>query len=263
VLKDPKLNSRCKGNEVMGMAMITGASGGLGKILARQLMDQGWSLVLVSRDPKKISNTLVENGLVVEADVSTPEGSRSAIEACIAARGEPPVALARAAGSVLLKPLHQTDPEQYRDCLRANLDSAFFMLGAFVDALLKERMAGSAVLVSTVAARIGVARHEAVAAAKAGIEGLVRSAAATYSNRNIRVNAIAPGLMRSPATERFFGDDKMIKQLDAQYPLGRHGRLEDGAAAMTWLLSDEAQWITGQVLSVDGGFTAVRPMVRA
>lgn len=247
----------------MSLAMITGASGGLGRALAKLLEGQGWNLVLVSRNTEEILETPSEDTLIIEADVSTPEGAGLAMETCLKERGEPPAALAHCAGSVLLKPLHQTDPAQYRDCLRANLDSAFFMLGTFVDALLKERMAGSAVLVSTVAARIGVARHEAVAAAKAGVEGLVRSAAATYSNRNIRVNAIAPGLMRSPATERFFTDDKMTKQLDAQYPLGRHGRLEDGAAAMAWLLSDEAKWITGQVLSVDGGFTAVRPMVRA
>jgi NAD(P)-dependent dehydrogenase (short-subunit alcohol dehydrogenase family) len=247
----------------MGMIMITGASGGLGSALARLLADQGRSLVLVSREAKRLAGAPGRDPLIVEADVSTPDGAEAAIEACRAERGEPPAALAHCAGSVVLRPLHQTDPDRYRECLRANLDSAFFMLGAYVDALLKERVAGSAVLVSTVAARIGVARHEAVAAAKAGIEGLVRSAAATYADRQIRVNAIAPGLMRSPATERFFGNSKTIEQLAAQYPLGRHGRVEDGAAAMAWLLSDEASWITGQVLPVDGGFTAVRPRVRA
>jgi NAD(P)-dependent dehydrogenase (short-subunit alcohol dehydrogenase family) len=150
-----------------------------------------------------------------------------------------------------------------QEMLRTNLDSAFFMLKAFVNALIKKKAQGAACLVSTVAARIGVSRHEAVAAAKACVEGLVRSAAAGYSARGIRVNAIAPGLMRTPATERFFGDEKMVKQLDAQYPLGRHGRAEDGASAMAWLLSDDAEWITGQILSVDGGFTAVRPMVHS
>jgi NAD(P)-dependent dehydrogenase (short-subunit alcohol dehydrogenase family) len=243
--------------------MITGASGGLGRALAKILSSQGKNLALVTRDAGKLSDATSGEALVIEADVSTSEGAASAVAACRERFGAPPSALAHCAGSVVLRALHQTDEAQYRDCLRANLDSAFFMLGAFVDALQKEKMTGAAVLVSTVAARIGVVRHEAVAAAKAGIEGLVRSAAATYANRKIRVNAIAPGLMRSPATERFFKDEKMIKQLNAQYPLGRHGRVEDGAAAMAWLLSDEAGWITGQVLPVDGGFTAVRPMVRS
>ena len=158
--------------------------------------------------------------------------------------------------------MHATTPEEYRDCLRANLDSAFFTLKAFVGGLMKARSPGAAVLVSTVASRIGVGRHDAVAAAKAGLEGLVRSAAANYSPRGIRINAIAPGLLRTPATERFFADASRIDQLNAQYPLGRHGTAEDGAAAMAWLLSEEAAWITGQILPVDGGFTSVRPMVR-
>jgi NAD(P)-dependent dehydrogenase (short-subunit alcohol dehydrogenase family) len=76
------------------------------------------------------------------------------------------------------------------------------------------------------------------------------------------VNAVAPGLMRTPATERLFTPTNAEPQIKAQYPLGRYGAPEDAAAAMAWLLSDEAGWVTGQVLPVDGGFTAVRPLVR-
>jgi NAD(P)-dependent dehydrogenase (short-subunit alcohol dehydrogenase family) len=246
----------------MKLAMITGASGGVAMSLAPRLLDGGWEVALVGRDADRLPSLEDRNALLIEADTSTLEGAQQAVETCIKERGAAPTGLAHCAGSVFLKPLHSTSPEEYRDCLRANLDSAFFTLRAFVDGLMKARQPGAAVLVSTVAARIGVARHEAVAAAKAGIEGLVRSAAASYSPRGIRVNAIAPGLLRTPATERFFGDEKMTKQLSAQYPLGRNGTAEDAAAALAWLLSEEAAWITGQVLPVDGGFTAVRPMVR-
>jgi NAD(P)-dependent dehydrogenase (short-subunit alcohol dehydrogenase family) len=242
--------------------MITGASGGLARSLAPRLLQDDWTLAVVGRDYDRLYSLKNKATLLIEADVSTFEGAQKAVEVCIKENGAPPSALAHCAGSVFLKPLHSTSLEEYRDCLRANLDSAFYSLRAFVDALMKVRQPGAAVLVSTVAARIGVARHEAVAAAKAGIEGLVRSAAASYASRSIRINAIAPGLLRTPATERFFGDEKMTKQLSAQYPLGRHGTAEDGAAAMAWLLSEEAAWITGQILSVDGGFTSVRPMVR-
>lgn len=247
----------------MKLALITGAGGGLGRALGECLGMQGWDLALVSRDSEKLIDLSGDNDLRIEADVSTPEGAKKAVETCISEKGSPPIALAHCAGSVLLRALHQTDAEQYRECMRANLDSAFYMLGAFVDSLIKEKIPGSAVLVSTVAARMGVARHEAVAAAKAGIEGLVRSSAATYANRNIRVNAIAPGIMRTPATERFFLNGKAIDQIASQYPLGRHGQAKDGAMAMAWLLSEQSQWITGQILPVDGGFTAIRPMIRA
>jgi NAD(P)-dependent dehydrogenase (short-subunit alcohol dehydrogenase family) len=246
----------------MNIAMVTGASGGLGSAVSNRLTASGWQLALVGRDGSKLADREKKGVLIVEADVGTPEGAQAAIETCVGEFGGPPQALAHCAGAVLIQSLHATKPEQYRDCLRANLDSAFFMLSAFIGALVKARTPGSAALVSTVAARIGIGRHEAVAAAKAGVEGLVRSAAASYSDKGIRVNAVAPGLMRTPATERFFSSEKMTAQLNAQYPLGRHGTANDVAGAMAWLLSPEAEWITGQVLPVDGGFTAVRPLVR-
>jgi NAD(P)-dependent dehydrogenase (short-subunit alcohol dehydrogenase family) len=158
--------------------------------------------------------------------------------------------------------MHRTKEDQYRQIVRDNLDTAFFTLNTFIDALIRSKQAGAAVMVSSVAAQIGISNHEAVGAAKSAVEGLVRSASATYANRGVRVNAIAPGLMRSPATDRFFINEKAEQQIAAQYPLGRYGSVDDGAAAITWLLSDEAQWITGQILPVDGGFSAVRPMVR-
>jgi NAD(P)-dependent dehydrogenase (short-subunit alcohol dehydrogenase family) len=246
----------------MNIALITGASGGLGSAVSDRLARSGWKLALAGRDGSRLADRGKEGALVIEADVSTPEGAQAAIEACADELGGPPQALAHCAGAVLIQSLHATKPEQYRECLRANLDSAFFMLGAFIGGLVKARAPGAAALVSTVAARIGIGRHEAVAAAKAGVEGLVRSAAASYSEKGIRVNAVAPGLMRTPATERFFSSEKMTEQLNVQYPLGRHGTADDVAGAMEWLLSPEAAWVTGQVLPVDGGFTAVRPLVR-
>jgi NAD(P)-dependent dehydrogenase (short-subunit alcohol dehydrogenase family) len=245
------------------IVMVTGASGGLGQIAGRMMMENGWQVAQVTRDAGRMNSSQEEIGEIIEADVSTSEGSKIAIDLIKQRLGESPSALLNCAGSVLIAPMHRTKADQYRECLQANLDSAFFSLSAFVAALIKEKQSGAAVLVSTVAARIGVANHEAIAAAKGAIEALVRSASATYSSKGIRFNAIAPGLMKSPATTRFFLNDKVEQQIASQYPLGRYGNLKDAASAAVWLLNDEqAGWITGQVLAVDGGYSSVRPMLR-
>jgi NAD(P)-dependent dehydrogenase (short-subunit alcohol dehydrogenase family) len=243
--------------------MITGASGGLGRAVAEELARDGRQLALVTRHVSRLVRHPGQQQVYwIEADVSTAEGAQRAVEQCTALTGQTPEALVNCAGSVFLKPLHRTTTQQYRDCVSANLDTGFYSLQAFVAGCLGARQAGVAVLVSSVTARIGVSNHEAIAASKAAIEGLVRSAAATYARHQVRVNAVAPGLMRTPATEGLFSAPDAVRQLDAQYPLGRHGQISDVARAIAWLLSSEAAWITGQTLAVDGGFSAVRPLQR-
>ncbi len=243
------------------IALLTGASGGLGQALAAELRREGWTVALVGRDLERLRAAHGPDAPCIEADVSTPEGARAALAHCQQQAGLP-TALAHCAGTTLLAPLHRTTPESYRSCLTANLDSAFFMLGAFVDALREARRPGAAVLVSSVVARIGVANHEAIAAAKAGVEGLVRSAAATYASARIRVNAVAPGIMDTPAVARIIGSDASRAGAARQYPLPGIGDPADLARLMAWLLSDRAGWITGQVWAMDGGFSSVRPLVK-
>jgi NAD(P)-dependent dehydrogenase (short-subunit alcohol dehydrogenase family) len=117
---------------------------------------------------------------------------------------------------------------------------------------------GSIVLMSTAAARVGLANHEAIAAAKAGVVGLVISAAATYAPKGIRVNCVAPGLVRTPMTERLTANEASLKASVALHALGRIGEPADVAAAIEWLLDPAQTWVTGQVIGVDGGLGSVR-----
>ena len=117
---------------------------------------------------------------------------------------------------------------------------------------------GSIVFVSTAAASIGLPNHEAIAAAKGGIEALVRSAAATYGKSGIRVNAVAPGLVETPLTQRITASESARAGSEAMHALRRIGQPEDVAGAILWLLSNEAAWVTGQTFGVDGGLGAVR-----
>ena len=243
------------------VALITGAGGGLGRAVAAHLADSGWTVALVSRCATRLEGVGPAAALRIEADVSTPEGARAAVAQCTAA-AEVPSALINCAGSTLIAPLHRTTDSAYRACLGANVDTAFFSLAAFVETLRNERRPGAAVLVSSVVGHIGVANHEAISVAKAAVAGLVRAAAATYAPSRIRVNAISPGFMHTPATASLIASDAAREGFGRQYPLGGIGSVDDVAQAIAWLVSPAASRITGQVLPIDGGFTAVRPLVR-
>ncbi len=244
----------------MKTVLIAGARGGVGRALAVRLRAQGVRLALVGRG--LVEDERHEGASWITADVSTAAGARAAIEAATAAFGAPPEGLVNAAGSILVAPIARTSEAQYRDTLAANLDTAFFLAQAHVAALQKSKQAGAIVLFSSVAARIGLANHAAIAIAKAGVEALVRSLAADVSAQGIRINAIAPGLLDTPLGARFLNSEAMREQMSAQYPLGRVGTADDAAALAEFLLSDAASWISGQVIGLDGGFTAVRPSVR-
>lgn len=243
------------------VVLITGASGGLGRAVTARLAEAGWRLALVGRSSPRLAGAGPVDALRIEADVSTAEGARAAVARCTEAFGVPS-ALVNCAGGTLIAPLHRTSEAAYRACLGANLDTAFFALGAFVEALRTAQQPGAAVLVSSVVGHIGVANHEAIAVAKAAIAGLVRGAAATYALSRIRVNAVSPGFMETPATASLVASDAAREGFARQYPLGGIGTADDTAQAIAWLLSPAAARITGQVLPIDGGFTAIRPLVR-
>jgi len=158
-------------------ALITGAAGGVGRALASELSADGWRLIVTSRDGERLKQAYGEQHLQVVADCSTPAGARHIFEVA-KAQQRVPVALAHCVGNIRLGALHRMGEGDFMDCLNANLISAFHTLAAFVGALREARLPGAAVLVSSVAARIGTPNHEAIAAAKAGVEGLVRGAAA-------------------------------------------------------------------------------------
>ncbi len=240
--------------------LITGASGGVAVALAKRLRGDSWRLALAGRDAARITAGTGER--VVEADVSTEAGAQAAVDAAVQAFGAAPDAVVNCAGGILIAPIGRTSEAQYRSCLAANLDTAFFVSKAYASLLQKAQRPGALVLFSSVAAAMGVSNHAAIAIAKGGVEALVRSLAADFSSIGLRVNAIAPGLMETPMTARMLGNDAARKQIAAQYPLGRHGEADDAAALAAWLVGEQAGWISGQVIGVDGGFSAVRPFVK-
>lgn len=242
------------------IALVTGARGGIGRELVTRLRANGHLVAAVGRDRTALAD--VPADAHIAADTTTAEGAVAALAGCRDSLGGAPALLAHCVGSTLIAPLHRSTPVQMRELLRVNLDSALFVLQAWVEDMRTVGQPGAAVLVSSVVARIGVANHEAIAAAKGGIEALVRSAAATYAPMGLRINAVAPGMTETPMTAGMLRIDAMREGAGKQYPLGGVQTAGQVADAMAWLLSEHAARITGQVLAVDGGFTTVRPLVK-
>ncbi|HBY61784.1 MAG TPA: oxidoreductase [Solibacterales bacterium] len=244
------------GEAVRSVHLIVGAGGGVGSEVARRLAYAGAAVVLSGRDPAKLERVAAAtHGLVHAADASVP-AQVDELFAMIASRFGRLDGIAHCAGSLLLKPAHATTDADWEKTISANLTSAFYVLRGGVRAM--SGTGGSIVFVSSAAARVGMANHEAIAAAKAGIIGLTLSAAATYANRGIRVNCIAPGLVETPLTERITGSSASRQASEAMHPMGRLGAAEDIARAIEWFLAKEQSWVTGQVLGVDGGLGSVR-----
>ncbi len=235
---------------------IVGGGGGIGAALGRAIIARGGRVFLAGRDPQKLEAAGGDLGAGwIAVDATDPD----AVDACVDQAAEALGGLsgiACCAGSLLLKPAHLTTTAEWQATLAANLTTAFGCVRA-AGRLLKAE-GGSVVLVSSAAARIGLANHEAIAAAKAGIIGLVLSAAATYARQKIRFNAVAPGLTRTPLTQGLVASELAEKASIGMHPLGRLGTPDDVARAIAFLLDPAQDWITGQVLGVDGGLASLK-----
>ncbi len=235
--------------------LILGASGGIGSALARRLASAGTRLVLAGRDPARLEAVAAETGgTTFVLDATKPAEVEAAAAKAVELHGRLD-GLASCVGSILLKPAHLTSEEEWDSVVTTNLKSAYSAVRAAARAMAA---GGSVVLVSSAAARLGLANHEAIAAAKAGVIGLALSAAASYAPKGLRVNAVAPGLVRTAMTARITANEAALKASTAMHALGRVGEPEDVASAIAWLLDPAQSWVTGQVIGVDGGLATLR-----
>lgn len=239
------------------VVFVVGAYGGIGSALCRILAAEGARLVLAGRDAQKL-HTLAEevSGETAVVDARDPEALGAEVASAEARHGRIDGAV-NLAGSIVLKPAHTTSPAEWTDVLSTNLLTAFSLVRAVAPTMARTG-GGSIVLVSSAAARVGLANHEAIAAAKGGVTSLGMSAAATYAPRGVRVNVVAPGLVRTPLSSRILASKASHDASVAMHPLGRLGEPEDVARAIAFFLSPLQAWLTGQVLGVDGGLATVR-----
>jgi len=240
--------------------IVLGGTGSIGSALVKQLSAAGANVVIGARNREKAEHLADE----VHCEIHNVDADEPAsIEACVKTAAEQHgkiTGVANCIGSVLLKPAHLTSDAEWHHTITTNLTSSFSLVRAAAKAM--RGSGGSIALVSSAAAQIGLSNHEAIAAAKAGIIGLTLSAAATYSNRGIRVNAVAPGLVKSEMTRKLWETEEAAAMSARMHAMGRIGDPEDVAQAIAWLLDPSNNWITGQMIGVDGGLGSVLTRIK-
>jgi NAD(P)-dependent dehydrogenase (short-subunit alcohol dehydrogenase family) len=236
--------------------VVFGAYGGIGSALSRRLARKGAHLLLAGRDEVRLAGLAVELGAETFClDACNLQQVESCMKRAVERQGQLD-GVVNCVGSLLLKPAHLISEEEWDATVATNLKSAFAVVRAAAVAMAPK--GGSVVLLSTAAARIGLGNHEAISAAKAGIEGLALAASASYAAKQIRVNCVAPGMTRTPLTAKLLQNEMMAKASAGMHALGRIGEPDDVASAIEWLLDAEQCWVTGQVIGVDGGLSRIR-----
>ncbi len=240
--------------------LVLGATGSIGSAICRRLILRGNRVLAAGRNLARLDQLSSELGCdTVNVDADDMTTIEHAVDRTAELYGRID-GVANCIGTILLKPAHSTSDDEWAQTLAANLTSAFVAVRAAAKRMRKE--GGSIVLVSSAAARIGLPNHEAIAAAKAGIIGLTISAAASYASRGIRVNAVAPGLVKSNMTRRLWETEAAEENSIAMHAMGRLGEPDEVASAIEWCLNTEQTWVTGQVIGVDGGLSSVLPRTR-
>jgi len=227
--------------------VIAGGSHGMGLGIVQRLLDAGASVTVLSRTlgqlPAHERLTHITHDFASAEGLSVPLPER--IEG-----------LCYCPGSITLGSFRRLKPADLANDFQLNVTGAVTLLQAALPAM-RAAKSSAMLMFSTVAVSQGLTMHSSVATVKGAVEGLTRSLAAELAP-HIRVNCIAPAMVATPLSARFLASDEARTSMDAKYPLQRVGKVDDIAPLAQLLLSDEGSWITGQVISVDGGMSRVR-----
>jgi 3-oxoacyl-[acyl-carrier protein] reductase len=237
------------------IALVTGASRGIGEAIARRLAGEGATVVAAARSAdaleKVVSSIAAAGGkaFVLALDLADPASIESGVRAALAAHGQIDV-LVNNAGVTEDNLILRMSRDAWDRVLATNLTGVFLLTQAVVKSMVRKRY-GRIVNVTSIVGLMGNAGQANYAASKAGLVGLTKSVARELASRNVTCNAVAPGFITTAMTEKM--TDEARAALTGQIPLDRLGSADDVAAAVAYLASDEAAYVTGHVLNVSGG----------
>ena len=237
-------------------ALVTGGSRGIGKAIGLRLARQGADVAFSYRGNAEAAKATADEiesidtkALSIQGDVKDPESAEAVVKAALDAFGKVDI-LINNAGITRDDLIMRMSEEAWRDVLETNLFGAFWMTKDVTRPMLKAR-AGRIVNITSVSGQAGQMGQANYSSAKAGLIGLTKATARELASRGITVNAVAPGFVLTELTQNL--PEALQNELIARTPLGRFGTVEEIADAVAFLASDEARYITGQVLAVDGG----------
>jgi 3-oxoacyl-[acyl-carrier protein] reductase len=237
-------------------ALVTGGSRGIGKAIALRLAGQGANVAFSFRGNAAAAaeataeiEALGTKGLALQADVADPDAAEGLVKSVIGAFGKVDI-LVNNAGITRDDLIMRMSVEAFREVLETNLFGAFYMTKAVTRPMLKAK-GGRIVNITSVSGQAGQTGQANYSAAKAGLIGLTKATARELASRSITCNAVAPGFVLTELTRDL--SDALQAEIMARTPLGRFGTTEEIANAVAFFASDEAAFITGQVLAVDGG----------
>ncbi len=237
-------------------ALVTGGGRGIGKAIGLRLARQGADVAFSYRgnaDAAKATAAEIESigtkALAIQGDVKDPESAEAVVKAALDAFGKVDI-LVNNAGITRDDLIMRMSEDAWRDVLETNLFGAFWMTKAVTRPMLKAR-AGRIINITSVSGQAGQMGQANYSSAKAGLIGLTKATARELASRGITVNAVAPGFVLTELTQDL--PESLQNEITARTPLGRFGTTEEVADAVAFLVSDEAGYITGQVLAVDGG----------
>jgi NAD(P)-dependent dehydrogenase (short-subunit alcohol dehydrogenase family) len=244
------------------VTIITGASGGIGKSVAQKVLEEGSKVVLVSRNKNKLKKTVEELGkndnlIHMAADVSHESEVLSVIEQTLTAFDKIDNLINCAAIINDPTPFHLMTEDQWTNLMNVNLKGTFQPIKAVIP-LMIEQKSGNIINISSLLGIRAIPKvpFSVYGVTKAGIIMLTKSIAVEYGQYNIRCNCIAPSTIRSPMMEPYLQDENAKRMLEGSFPLKRIGDPEDVANAILFLSSDDSKWITGTVMTLDGGISA-------